>query len=179
MALVAAVTAVVALAAFAAADSTLTISALYPSTNLDSSETLYLRGDFGGLSWASGVAMTSTAPDHWQLTVTVPDAAVGTTLSFKVLVQDTDWQVSRGEERRCRPTEVPRRGLVAILARWCPPPWFAVGSERAGLPGWILGIVRVRLFSLVWTAAGVLRHDPKRVLASSRCRFLCVPVSPA
>lgn len=53
--------------------------------------TLYLRGEGGGLSWDTGLPMVNTASDTW-----VWSTATGEALTFKFLINDTYW--SAGED---------------------------------------------------------------------------------
>ncbi len=76
-----------------ASASMLQISVVYPSANLEANEVLYLRGDFSPLSWDVGTALTPVGVNQWRTTVPVAASLIGVTLSFKVLVQDSDWQV--------------------------------------------------------------------------------------
>ncbi len=62
--------------------------------------TLYLRGEGGGLSWEKGVALANVGPDQW--TYTLEGATEG--LQVKVLLNDTLWcaganvEVPRGQK---------------------------------------------------------------------------------
>ncbi|MGJ3241604.1 MAG: hypothetical protein ACFE0O_01410 [Opitutales bacterium] len=68
--------------------------------------TLYLRGEGGGLSWDSGVAMDNTASDQW-----IWSTASGDALTFKFLINDTHWCI--GEDYT-----VPAGGSTTEFPSW-------------------------------------------------------------
>ena len=49
--------------------------------------TLYIRGEGGGLNWEAGVAMTCTADDAWAVKLPAGPAPV----TFKFLLNDLIW----------------------------------------------------------------------------------------
>lgn len=76
----------------------LTITVWYPFDNLAPSDALFLRGDFGGLSWDAGVHLTVVGKNQVSTTLNVGQARFSTVLSFKVLVNDQDWQTGANEQ---------------------------------------------------------------------------------
>eukprot|EP01116_Phalansterium_solitarium_P018592 TRINITY_DN4986_c0_g1_i1.p1 TRINITY_DN4986_c0_g1~~TRINITY_DN4986_c0_g1_i1.p1 ORF type:complete len:385 (-),score=110.49 TRINITY_DN4986_c0_g1_i1:269-1423(-) len=78
---------------------TLVIVAHYPSTKLSASSSLFLRGDGLGLSWDRGVRLerSKTSPDQWLTELNVASSDVGILLQFKLLVDDSVWQIGANE----------------------------------------------------------------------------------
>jgi hypothetical protein len=68
--------------------------------DLGHGNTLFLRGEGGGLSWEAGVAMECMGGDCWSWTA----GSVGQDITFKVLINDQQW--SGGENLTVAPGEI-------------------------------------------------------------------------
>jgi predicted alpha/beta superfamily hydrolase len=71
-------------AVLAAAAACVPVTVMYPDDQLHG-QSLYLRGDGGGLSWDKGVEMDHTGTDQWSVCVSAGNIQV------KPLISDTNW----------------------------------------------------------------------------------------
>lgn len=75
------------------------LSRIIANTNVGYGNILYLRGEGGGLSWDSGVAMNNDGDNEWSWSIETTDAHI----TFKFLINDLMWAagdnltVARGE----------------------------------------------------------------------------------
>eukprot|EP00708_Paratrimastix_pyriformis_P003523 GAFH01002305.1.p1 GENE.GAFH01002305.1~~GAFH01002305.1.p1 ORF type:complete len:279 (+),score=11.65 GAFH01002305.1:37-837(+) len=75
---------------------------------------VFIRGDLCGLSWDVGTILTHKGNDNWESTLHCTASDAGKTISMKVLVDDSQWQVGTNDQFIV-PT---RSGGVAELYPW-------------------------------------------------------------
>ncbi|WP_145928948.1 hypothetical protein OH491_09795 [Termitidicoccus mucosus] len=79
------------------------VTTIVANIDIGFGNTLYVRGEGGGLNWETGVALDCVADDKW--TISLSDAA--SPVVFKLLVNDLVWSV--GENHT-----VPPGGELAV-----------------------------------------------------------------